>query len=296
MFAWPDNKSMVFAPIVAWESWPDDLGTARSHQGRSQRPNPPGALYDRDMWVVYDHEYAEHQGLPRLLDLFGHYGVKATFVASGLRVQRSPDLAREAQRRGHDMASENFVHEYPIMYTREQERKSLADTVAAFRAVLGVPPSGYISPGHRPSPNTVPLLFELGYEWDADFQNDDMPFLIETRERTMVGMPYAHLSDYHLYQTHGRTPRQMLEMLWDEFRVLRREGVAGRPRIMGYAIHPFLCHGFRTVVIEEFLKGLKDYPDVWIATRKEIADWIRSHPGDLPRCTLDEVVAAFPPT
>jgi len=246
------------------------------------------------MWTVYDHLYAERQGLRRLLDIFDAYNTRATFVINGLRVERSPELAREVQRRHHEMASENYVHEYPVMYSREEEERSLADTVAAFRKVLGVPPRGYISPGHRPTPNTLPILFDLGYEWDADFQNDDSPFLIEHNGRTMVGMPYAPLSDYAMYERTTRSPRQLLEMLWDEFRVLRREGLAGKPRIMGYAMHPYLCHGFRTVVIEEFLAGLRDYSDVWVATRKEIADWVREHPGDLPRRPLDQVLAEFP--
>ena len=90
----------------------------------------------------------------------------------------------------------------------------------------------HVSPGHRPTPHTLPLLFELGYEWDADFQNDDRPFLIDHHGRTIVGMPYAHLHEY---------------------------------------------------------------PDVWVATRKEITDWVREHPGDLPRRSLEEVLAEFPP-
>ena len=294
MFTWPERKSLAVAPIVAWETWPDDLGSSRSHQRQSERPVPAGAAYDRNMWTIYDHLYAERQGVRRLLDIFDAYNIKATFVINGLRVERSPELAREVQRRGHEMSSENYVHEYPVMYSREEEARSLGDTVAAFRKVLGAPPRGYISPGHRPTPNTLPILFDLGYEWDADFQNDDGPFLIEHNGRTMVGMPYAPLSDYAMYERTTRSPRQLLEMLWDEFRVLRREGAAGQPRVMGYAMHPYLCHGFRTVVIEEFLSGLRNYPDAWVATRKEIADWVRQHPGDLPRRSLDEVLAEFP--
>jgi len=261
---------------------------------KSQQPNPPGALYDRDMWVIYDHDYAEREGLPRLLDLFDEQGVKATFVTNGRRVELSPALAREVQRRGHDMGSENYLHEYPIMYTPDQERDSLVNTVEAFRNVLGAPPTGYISPGHRPTPNTLSLLMELGFRWYADFQNEDGPFIVSNSDRPFVGMPYAHISDYHCYALSGRTPRQVLEMLWDEFRVLRREGLAGKPRIMGYAIHPFLCHGFRAAVVEDFLEGLRKCPDVWIATRTEIANWVWEHPGDLPCRGVDDVLSLFP--
>lgn len=294
MVRWPDEMSIAFAPIVAWETWPESLGTARSHQNTSQRPNPTDARYEWDMWVVYDHQYGETEGLPRLLDLFDAHGVKATFVPNGKRLEDSPDLAREVARRGHDMGSENYVHEYPIMYTREEERQSLEDTITACRKVVGSAPTGYISPGHRPSPNTIPLLLELGYRWDADFQNGDTPFLLREADQRLVCMPYAHMSDYLTYSRQGRSPRQILEMMVDEFDVLRAEGRAGKPKMMGFAIHPFLCHGFRTVIIDKFLSYIAAFSDVWIPTRLEITEWVLANPEVFATRSLQEVLADFP--
>ncbi|MPZ16003.1 MAG: polysaccharide deacetylase family protein [Chloroflexi bacterium] len=295
MGMWPDGKTVALGFIVPWERWPDDLGSSRSHQRTSQRPLPPGARYDRDMWAIYDHQYGETQGVRRLLNLFDDHGVKATFVINGMRVEESPDLAREVQARGHEMASENYLHEYAVMHDVDDERKSLQATVEAFNNVLGQPPTGYISPGHRPTPNTVPLLFDLGYRWDADFQFDDVPFVIADGERRMVGMPYAHVSDYHTYASNARTPRQVLEMLRDELRALRREGLRGDPKMIGYAMHPYICHGFRTEIIHEFLSEVGDLGDVWIATRNEISDWVLTHEKEYASLTLDEIVAQFPP-
>ncbi len=294
MVQWPEGRSIAFAPIVAWETWPESMGTARSHQNTSQRPNPKDALYEWDMWVVYDHQYGETQGLPRLLDLFDSHDVKATFVPNGRRLLESPDLARDAAKRGHDFGSENFVHEYAIMMTLDEERKSLQDTVDATLEVVGSRPTGYISPGHRPSPNTIPLLFELGYRWDADFQNDDVPFVIRDGDRSMVGTPYAHMSDYLTYSRQGRSPRQILEMLIDEFDVLRAEGLAGSPKMMGYAIHPFLCHPFRTVIIDKLLEHIRHFDDVWIPTRNEITDWVLENPQHFESRTLQDVLGDFP--
>jgi len=46
------------------------------------------------------------------------------------------------------------------MYTREQERESIAKTVAAFEQVLGEKPTGYLSPGHSSTPHTLELVAE----------------------------------------------------------------------------------------------------------------------------------------
>lgn len=293
MSVWPDGKSIAVSLIVAWESWPPELGTSRSHQMKSQQPLPPGAKYDRDMWVIYDHLYAQRQGIDRLLRTLDRHSARATFVTNGKRVEESSQLAIRVRDAGHDMGCENYIHEYPVMMTPEQERESIAQTVKAFESVLGAPPTGYISPGHRPTPATIDIIMEAGLSWDADFQDDDQPFLMRAGERDLVGMPYAHLSDYQTYPGGGRSPRQVLEMLIDEYNCLRAEAQAGAIRMMGFAVHPFLLHGFRIVMVDEFLAYISQHADTWIATRSEIADWVRAHPGDFPERARDEVLQDF---
>ena len=79
------------------------------------------------------------------------------------------------------------------------------------------------------------------------------------------------------YQIISRTPREVLQILKDEFDVLYAEGVAGSPKMMGYAFHPFLCHGFRTKPLEEFFLYAKSFSKVWFPTRIEIARWCLEH-------------------
>lgn len=272
-FEWPDGNVIAVCPIVAWETWPDDLGTRESLQNTSRPLLPPNAVYKRDMWVVHEHEYAEVEGIGRLLALFDRVGIKATFVINGRSVERFPEMALEVQRRGHEMASENYIHEYPVMFDEKAERESIQKTVAAFERVLKQRPLGYISPGHRPTDNTLKIVAEAGYIWDADFQDRDTASVIEVNGKRMVTMTYAHISDYMTYQIISRTPRQVLEMLIDDFDVLYAEGVAGSPKMMGYAFHPFLSHGFRTKPVEEFFRYAQSFSKVWFPTRIEIAQW-----------------------
>ena len=270
---WPDGNVLAVCPIVAWETWPDDLGTRESFQNTSRSLLPPNAVYKRDMWVVHEHEYAEEEGIWRLLELFDRVGIKATFVINGRTVEKFPEIALEVQRRGHEMASENYIHEYPVMFDEAGERESIQQTVAAFERILKQRPLGYISPGHRCTDNTLKLVAEAGYIWDADFQDRDTASVIEVGGRPMVTMTYAHISDYMTYQIISRTPRQVLTLLRDEFDVLYAEGVAGRPKMMGYAFHPFLSHGFRTKPLGEFFRYAQSFPKVWFPTRIEIARW-----------------------
>ncbi len=274
---WPDGNVLAVCPIVAWETWPDDLGTRESMQNTSRPLLPPNAVYKRDMWVVHEHEYAEVEGVDRLLAMFDRLGIKATFVINGRSVERFPEMAREVQLRNHEMASENYIHEYPVMFDEKTERESIQNTVAAFERVLKQRPLGYISPGHRPTDKTLGIIADAGYIWDADFQDRDTASVIEVNGKRLVAMTYAHISDYMTYQIISRTPRQVLELLIDEFDVLYAEGVAGSPKMMGYAFHPFLSHGFRTKPVEEFFRYAQGFSKVWFPTRLEIAQWCLKH-------------------
>jgi peptidoglycan/xylan/chitin deacetylase (PgdA/CDA1 family) len=171
------------------------------------------------------------------------------------------------------MASENYIHEYPVMYTLEQEREDLQKNIAAFQNVLGHHPRGYISPGHRGSENTVDLIAELGYVWDADFFRSDEAAVIDVNGKPLVTMGYANISDYRSFDFRC-TPRETAEMMIDEFDGLYAWGVAGKPKLLGYAFHPFLSHPFRLRPIEEFFKHTQRFSKVWYPTRLEIAKWM----------------------
>jgi peptidoglycan/xylan/chitin deacetylase (PgdA/CDA1 family) len=272
-FAWPEGNVIAVCPIVAWETWPEHLGTDKSHQRTNRGPLPPNSRWHRDEWVIQDHDYAEIEGIWNLLDMFDRVGVKATFVSSGASIERFPEIAKECERRGHEMASENYIHEYPVVYSLEEERQDLQKNIAAFQSVLGHHPRGYISPGHRPSDNTVELVTELGYVWDADFMLADEPAVLDVHGKPLVTMPYAHISDYHAYDF-KTYPRALQDMLTDEFDHLYALGVAGKPKMIGYAFHPFLSHGFRVKPIEEFFKYTQRFSGVWFPTRIQIANWM----------------------
>lgn len=272
-FQWPDENVLAVCPIVAWEMWPDNLGTRESHQHTNLPPLPENAVYKRDMWVVHDHEYAEVEGIWRLLDLFDRLGLKATFVCSGRSVERFPDIAREIRQRGHEMGAENYIHEYSVMYNEAEERESILKTIAVFERVLGERPLGYISPGHRPTPNTLSIISDAGCLWNADFHDRDTVSVIEVNGKPIVAMNFSHLDDYMTYPRDGRTPREVLGMYMDQFDVLYAEGVAGTPKMMGFGVHPFLCHGFRTKSWGEFFRYTQRFPKVWYPTRIEMARW-----------------------
>lgn len=255
---------------------------------------PQTAKYPVDMRTVYDHMYGERHGVSRLLDILEERRVKASFAVSGQRLRDSADLVREVARRGHDLASQNWVHEYPVIYEEEEERTSLGDTAGEFQSLLGRRPTGYLSPGHRPTPGTLRHLMDLGYRWDADFMHADSPLIVDDGKRQIVGMTSAKISDYHTYSNGGRTPRSLHAMLTDGLRAACREGGRGSAPMIGYAVHPHLCHGFRTEMLYDLLGEISEMTGVWVATGTEVADWVLQNRSEFPTVSLTEVERDFP--
>jgi peptidoglycan/xylan/chitin deacetylase (PgdA/CDA1 family) len=270
-FVWPEGRTVAVVPTITWETWPDDLGTPASHQITNRPPVPASAVHPVDTWAIRDHLYAEEVGMRRLLDAMDALDVKATVFANGLTIAQHPDLAREVRDRGHELASEGWIHEYSIELDEAAERRSITRTVETFESVLGQRPRGYISPGHRATPHTDAIVAELGYDYEASFDLWDRPHVMDVGGRRLVGMPYG-LVDYQIYRYDGRAPRELAAMLDDEIATLREEGAAGHAGMVGYVFHPFLARGYRTRPFVEVLRRARDHDDVWFATRAEIAD------------------------
>ena len=91
----------------------------------------------------------------------------------------------------------------------------------------------------------------------------------------MVVVPYnvPGCNDYSTYGA-GRTPRDLLRIMKDQFDYLYWEGEQGAPKFFAFNLHPFVSGvPFRTKIIDEFIRYAKGFPKVWFARRIEIANW-----------------------
>ena len=187
---WPDNAKICVTFIIPWEVWPDNYATRGSLQRVSHPLPPENAVFKQNMAAVTEREYGDRVGIWRIMDMFERHNLKATFLMNGKKVEQFPDECKEFQAQGHEFSSECYEHEYAFMYTREEERKSIQDTVAAFKNVLGAPPTGYLSPGHASTDNTLELVAEAGFVWWADPLNSDIPYTVESGGRKIAVVPY----------------------------------------------------------------------------------------------------------
>lgn len=110
---------------------------------------------------------------PRLLDVLGRCGAKATFCVEGAKAARYPDIVRRIHDEGHALCNHTWRHIRQLgTYGRPRIRQDLTDTLNAIHAVVPDAKVSYFrAPGGAWTADYVAVAAELGMtsiHWDVD--------------------------------------------------------------------------------------------------------------------------------
>lgn len=108
--------------------------------------------------------------VPRVLDLFGQHGLRATVFVIGADVVREDGAKAVAEfhAAGHEVGNHSFEHEpWLHRYSAEQLADEVSRTEEAIIAAGAPRPSGFRGPGFSVPPALLELLMERGYDYDA---------------------------------------------------------------------------------------------------------------------------------
>ncbi len=289
---WPDDARIALVPVVPFEIWPEDLGMRGSLNMTNRSPFPPQARFKKDLSVITDRQYGERAGIFRLMDLFENEAIRVSFLLSGIVAEKFPELVKEIKGKGHEIVTENYIHDYEYMKTYEEEKNDIRKAKEAIEKVIGEIPRGYITPGNQPTENTPVIIAEEGLTYFSSFQHEDLPYTLKVGNKALVVLPYVqYLNDFSTYNTNAHTPRQLLEIWKDCFDYLYEEGEAGSPKMMGiWGVHPFLSgRPYRAGILREFIRYAKGRPRVWFARGIDVVEWWLknykdSHVEEWPNC------------
>ena len=67
-------------------------------------------------------QYGMLRGLPRILDLFDKYNIKATFFTPGKVVEKYPEDIKEIVKRGHEIGFHGYEHENFGLMTEDEQK------------------------------------------------------------------------------------------------------------------------------------------------------------------------------
>jgi peptidoglycan-N-acetylglucosamine deacetylase len=120
---------------------------------------------DGQTWLTID-DGPHPDTTPGVLDLLDEYDTKAVFFLIGQQVQHWPELAKEIQRRGHEIGNHTQTHPAQTYWALSPLRTwaEISQCQATLQEVLGVVPRWFRAPAGHFQAFTHPAAQALGLE------------------------------------------------------------------------------------------------------------------------------------
>ncbi len=115
-------------------------------------------------------EYVLQQGMPRLLDLYDKYNVKATFFYTGYIAKLKPQVVKMALDRGHEIGSHGLSHKVDQAFDvldLATQIKHLSESKSIIEDITGSEIISFRAPAARVSANIALALKETGFKIDS---------------------------------------------------------------------------------------------------------------------------------
>ena len=80
--------------------------------------------------------YGPFVSIPRLIDIFRHYGMKQTFFVPGWCIETYPDAIEALLKEGHEIGHHGWLHEKPNTLSADDEERVLDRALSPRRSGL----------------------------------------------------------------------------------------------------------------------------------------------------------------
>jgi peptidoglycan/xylan/chitin deacetylase (PgdA/CDA1 family) len=239
-------------------------------------PLPAGVL---DTMAISWAAYGVEVGIHRLMDGLGRHGAKASVMVNAIIAERSPTTVRAVADRGHEVLSHSYAMDViPALLSEDEERRNIARCTKLLAEASGKPVRGWLSPRGTSKPSTAKLLAEAGYRWYGDVFNVDLPYVINYGNNRIVAIPLSYDVNDMPAMKYGHPPRLMLESYNEVIEVAR---ASDEVRIIDVTSHAHIFgHHRGAYFYEKIVEQAMSSPDIWVATRVEIADHVLAMAAD----------------
>ena len=223
--------------------------------------------------------------LPGLLDRLATRGLRATFFVEGLNAELYPDLLREIDARGHEVAYHAWTHEWWGGLPAEQQAENLARGIAAF-GELGLEVAGLRPPGGSVGEGGAEVVREAGLAYcspagaGAGSDGGDLallPFEWRHVDAACVLPPLARVRELMTGSADPLEPDRFLANLDSELKRLAETG--------GFAtivLHPFMLEWFgaqRLAALLDRIAAAAKAGELWVVPCREVAAHVLAEPA-----------------
>lgn len=260
---WPAGKRCAVMVAVPFDDGTDAVAAAPDLASRSK---------SFSVW-----QFGANRGVERLCRSFAAFDVRTSWFVSAQTAGRHGDLLRGVIGAGHEIASSGLAFDRHDTLTPDQSLENLKRSRQVLSTLAGRETSGFRLPQGNWPIGFDRLLLEAGYRWSASLNGDDVPY---THPSGLVEIPvHIELEDRPYFQFNftpafpkgqGRIPdyEGVLHNWIAEFDAYRRFGLCYviqlRPEWSGTP--------GRIAIVEDLLRHILSFDDVWVATGDEIAE------------------------
>ena len=143
---------------IDMEDWFQLVGAGLDYQFK----NGEGA---NDPWDSFSPRL--HRTVPWILDELDRHQRKATFFVLGWAAHRHPELVREIDRRGHEVASHSYHHKIVYRQSHEEFRTDLVRSKNVLEELIGKPVIGFRASTASITDWAMEILAEEGFLYDS---------------------------------------------------------------------------------------------------------------------------------
>jgi len=272
---WPNGAKLALSVVVNVEEG-SEMTIARGDRG--MEPVDELGVFVKSAIRNYGNEsnylYGIKAGAPRVVKLLKRYDIMASWTVAAMALETYPVIAEAIVELGHEPVSHGWRWVHQFKMDEATEREFIAKAVASIEKTTGTRPYGWLS-RYLHTDNTRRLLSDAGFEYHMDDYSGDIPYWDRDTvpEKPMVIMPYQlDTNDMKMWTDPAMTPNQWLDYAVRCFDQLYAEGEEGNPKMMSLGLHlRIIGRPGRIWALEEFFRHVRSRNDVWVTTRRAIA-------------------------
>ena len=227
-------------------------------------------------WLKYD-----EVAIPRILDMYRDCGIKQTFFYPAWCMERYPQLVDMILEDGHEIAAHGYIHEDPNKLPKEEERYWLKRQIEVIEKMTGQRPRGWRGPLYNASKYSIDFLIEEGMIYDATLMGDDVPYVLQTAQGSVIELPshwamddwphYTHSFDFNYMMT-IKSPDEAMNVFMSEFEAMYDFG-----GLWVTVWHPFVSGRLaRCRRVKQMIQYMQNRGGVWFATMEQIANHVQA--------------------
>jgi len=206
--------------------------------------------------TMSEREFSVRRGLPRILELLGEHGLRATFYVPGATALRHPEAIRAIADGGHEIGHHGHQHLASHTIDAARQATEIDAGLAALRPFVGEA-IGYRSPAWELTPETAELLVARGFAYDSSLMGDDRPYWLTVGAQRLLELPIHWSLDDYVWFGMGQGTRPTAASAWLEAWTDELASAARDDRPATLTFHPeIIGRGYRALALDRLLAHL----------------------------------------